>query len=295
MNDFLHAYLPLFNIFLINSGLALSQYIVLRAGVESFATPAMAGIGAYTAVVLAIDHGVPVGMAIALAGVAGALVGGLLSIPLARLRSTFQAIATIAFVQIVVSLILYADSFTKGALGINGIPRIVDTDVLLLYLIVVVVVILVVNRTSIGRAFDAIRQEETVAVALGISVVKYHALAFVMSGVIAAVGGALMAFNTYSIAPDQFGFSLLVTVITAVVLGGRHSVVGPIVGAAALAVLPEIARPLADQRMLIYGITLVLIIIYLPRGIADSLLGLWQSRRTSRRAVQAAAKAGGQP
>lgn len=288
MSDFFYAYLPLFNIFLLNCGLSFSQYIVLRAGVESFATPAIAGIGAYTAVILSMQYGVPVGLAIVGAGIFGALVGGLLSIPLARLRSTFQAIATIAFVQIVVSLILYAEPLTGGAMGVNGIPQAIGSIELLVFVVLVVGAILVINRTSIGRAFNAIRQDETVAVALGISVVKYHALAFVMSGIIAAIGGAMLAFNTHSIAPEQFGFPLLVTVLTAVVLGGRSSVLGPIVGSAVLAILPEIARPLADQRMLIYGITLVVIIIYLPRGIADTLIANWHVRRANKMSAVAA-------
>ena len=91
------------------------------------------------------------------------------------------------------------------------------------------------------------------AVALGISVVRYHALAFTLSGAIAGFTGGLYAFNRFSLVPDQFGFSMLVASLAAVVLGGRISVLGPVVGTAVLAVLPELARSFAEQRYLLHG------------------------------------------
>lgn len=279
MNDFIVAYKPLFDIALLSCGLAFSQYVVLRAGVESFATAAFAALGAYTAAILVTRSGVSMPLAIAAGTLIGALAGGLLSIPLARLRGFFQAIATIAFVQIVVSLILYAEPLTGGALGINGIPQLVGTGALAGYLALVVALLAVINRSGVGRAFDAVRQDETAAVALGISVMKYHTLAFVLSGAIAGAGGGMLALNTYSIHAEQFGFPLLVAALAAVVLGGRTSVWGPIVGAVVLAALPELARPLAEQRLLVYGLILIVIIIYLPRGIVDTLIARWKARR----------------
>jgi len=282
VNDLFAAYKPLFDITLLSCGLAFSQYVVLRAGVESFATAAFAAIGAYFAAILVTKWGAAAPVAVLAACALGAVAGGLLSIPLARLRSVFQAIATIAFVQIVVSLILYAEPVTGGALGINGIPQLVGTLGLLLYLAIVVALMTVINRSGIGRAFDALRQDETVAVALGISVIKYHALAFILSGAIAGAGGGMLALNTFSIHAEQFGFPLLVAALAAVVLGGRTSVLGPIVGAALLAILPEIARPLAEQRLLVYGLILIVIIIYLPRGIVDTLAARWIAWRAVR-------------
>lgn len=281
MSELFIAYRPLFDITLLSCGLAFSQYIVLRAGVESFATAAFAALGAYTAAILVTRSGTWMLPAIGAATLVGALAGGLLSIPLARLRGFFQAIATIAFVQIVVSLILYAEPLTGGALGINGIPRLVGTGTLALYVGGVIAMLAVLNRTGVGRAFNAIRQDETAAVALGISVMKYHTLAFVLSGAIAGAGGGMLALNTYSINAEQFGFSLLVAALAAVVLGGRTSVWGPVVGAVVLAALPELARPLAEQRLLVYGAILIVIIIYLPRGIVDTLIARHRARRAA--------------
>ena len=147
-----------FDLILLNCGLALSQYIVLRAGVFSVATPALASIGAYTAGILTLrtDAGALVGIAAAAA--MGTAIAVILSVPLARLRGVFQAIATVAFSQIVLSLALYATELTGGANGLNGIPRLIDTGALVLWMAALVYVLVSLSRSRIGYAFDAIRQ-----------------------------------------------------------------------------------------------------------------------------------------
>lgn len=285
MNDFVLSYLPLFNIMLINALPAYSQYIALRAGTESFATAGFASLGAYAAAIAAIRYGLNPAVGIALAGLLGGLAGAALSLPLARLRGVFQAIATIAFVQIVASLALYSDGLTGGALGMNAIPKAVDTPHIVILVGLTMLLLTIINRSSIGRAFDAIRQDETVAVALGVSVMFYQSFAFMLSGVLAGIGGALLAYYTHSIVPHQFGFPLLVTIISAVLLGGRSSIFGPLVGVAVLAFLPEIARPLASQRLLVYGLILVVVIIYMPLGIVDTAIERWRRHRSSRQSA----------
>ncbi|MFA5487601.1 MAG: branched-chain amino acid ABC transporter permease [Candidimonas sp.] len=281
MIDFFITYRPVLDQILIVTGLAFSQYIALRAGVFSLAPAGFAALGAYTGAVLHMTYGWPVWLALICSTLMGVLAGALLSVPLARLRGVFQAIATLAFVQIIVSLSLYAESITGGAVGINGIPAVIKTPHLLAFFAVVTVFTLIMNRYAVGRAFDAIRQEETVAVALGISVVKYQALSFAISGGVAGLSGGLLAFNTYSITPEQFGFPMLILAIAAVVLGGRVSVWGPIVGAFILTSIPEIARPLAQQRLLVNGILLMLIIAYMPMGIVDTFRRYLAGRRQS--------------
>ena len=156
-------------------------------------------------------------------------------------------------VQIILSVALYADDITGGANGLNGIPRLVGTPALLLFIGICIYGLWSLGRGRVGAAFDTIRQDETVAVSLGISVRYYQTLAFALSGVIAGMTGALMACHNHSIVPEEFGFDMLTAVLAYVVLGGRQSVAGPIVGAVALSLLPEIARPLADNRMIFLG------------------------------------------
>jgi branched-chain amino acid transport system permease protein len=174
MTDFIAGYLPLFNLVILNCGLALSQYVVLRAGVFSVATAGLGSIGAYTAGILILSYGVPTLVAVILGALVGMIAALILSLPLARLRGVFQAIATVAMVQIILSITLYADDITGGANGLNGLPRLVGTPALVLFIAVCIYVLYSLGRGRVGSAFDAIRQDETVAVPLGIAVRRHR-------------------------------------------------------------------------------------------------------------------------
>ena len=279
MSDFLNTYHHLFNVFLIGSGYALSQWVVMRAGVFSVATAGMASIGAYAAAILTTRMGWHYLASLAAALVLGAAVGLLLSWPLARLRGVFQAIATLAFVQVVMAFALYSDNLTGGAMGLNAIPTLVGTVETLIALVLVVYLMTAISATRLGRAFEAIRQNEAVASSLGVSVNFHQALAFAISGAIAGLFGGLEAFQSFTLFPATFGFPAVIAALSYVVLGGRRSVAGPIVGAAILLALPEISRPLADYRMALYGAILMLVIAFLPRGIVDTGLLALRRRR----------------
>ena len=279
MSQTIAGYLPLFDLYLIHLGLAFSQYIVLRAGVFCLATAAFAAIGAYTAGIFAVKLGLPPLVGLAAGTLTGMGAAVFLSIPLARLRGVYQAIATVAFIQIVVSLNLYSESLTGGAMGLNGIPKTIGTFWLLVAAVGATYLIWAIEKGRIGRAFNAIRQDEAVAASLGISITWHQALAFAISGALAGLFGGLEAYHAYALDPNQFGFHLLITVLSYVILGGRNSVLGPLIGTAILIILPELARPLAENRMIIYGIMLILVINYLPKGIADTLISLVRARR----------------
>lgn len=282
MSEFLATYHHLFNVFLIGSGYALSQWVVMRAGVFSVATAGMASIGAYGAALLTMRWGWHYLASLVAASLLGAAVGLLLSWPLARLRGVFQAIATLAFVQVVMAVALYADPLTGGAMGLNAIPNLVGTTETLVVLLLVVYLMTAISATRLGRAFEAIRQNEAVASSLGVSVNFIQALAFALSGAIAGVFGALEAFQSYTLFPATFGFPAVIAALSYVVLGGRRSVAGPIVGAAILLALPEISRPLADYRMALYGAILMLVIAFMPRGMVDTGLLALRRRRLAR-------------
>lgn len=277
--DFLLGWKPLAELMLLNCLLGLSQYIVLRAGVFSVATAGIAAIGAYTAALLHTRAGVPALVALAAAVVLGIAVSLVLSLPLARLRGVYQAIATLAFVQIVLSLNLAATDFTGGAVGLNGIPKSVGFWTLLVCTGLVLVLLDAAGRTSLGRAFDAVRQDETVAVALGIHVARTHAIAFGLSGAIAGLAGGLLAFHSYSLTPEEFGFGMLVAALAFVVLGGHLTPWGAVAGAVVLTALPEVARPLAEQRMLLHGGLLIVVITFMQHGMVDSLRLAWHDMR----------------
>lgn len=293
MTEFFIAYRPLIDLFLLHSGFALGQYIVLRAGVFSVANAGLTAIGAYMSAWLTLRAGVHPALAVVAGTVAGTLVALLLSWPLARLRGVYQAIATLAFVQVVLSLNIFSERITGGAMGMSGIPKVVSTWTLLISLIVTLYIMWAIGRTRLGRAFDAIRQDETVAASLGTSVRYYQSIAFAISGAIAGYFGAMEAFNTYTIEPHRFGFDFLVAALSYVVLGGRRSIWGPVVGAAVLIALPELARPLAEYRTLVYGLIMIVVMAYLPRGVYDTFVEYLYRRRMARVDLAHSGKAGG--
>lgn len=271
MIDILTAYRSLLDLVLINAILAFSQYVVLRAGVFSIATAGFAAIGAYAAANGVVSWGWPAPVGVITAVALSTLAALLIALPLARLRGVFQAIATLAFVQLVLSVTQNATSLTGGALSMNGLPRWANTSTLLAAVILAFYMLHALGQSWIGRAFDTIRQDETVAASLGIDVARIHLLAFALSGALAGLGGALDAYHSYSITPDAFGFRLLVACLTFVVLGGRVSPLGPLVGAIVLTTLPEIARPFRDYALLVHGALLIAAITWLPDGIVDTV------------------------
>lgn len=283
MMNLIYTYQPLFDYFLLAVGFAFSQQMVLRAGVFSIGSAGFACIGAYAVGILVKNHGLHPLIALALATVIGCVGGLLLSVPLARLRGVFQAIATLAFVQIIVSLCLYFDGITGGPQGFNNIPKLVGTEHLLLAVVVTVYFMYVISRSSIGRAFDALRQDETVGATLGISIRKYHMIAFVLSGALAGFYGGMQSLYTYSIEPEMFGFAFLVAALTYIILGGRGTVTGPIIGAAIMSLLPELARPLADNRQFFQGVLMMVMVAFMPHGVFDGFVLYMRKRRAAAR------------
>jgi branched-chain amino acid transport system permease protein len=279
MMTFFYTYKPLLDLVLFNTLLAFSQYVALRAGVFSMGTAAFAALGAYAGALLTTKLEVHplIGIVVALA--IGAAAGALVAVPLARLRGVFQALATIALVQLILSGTTNWVSLTNGALGVNSIPNFVGTLGLLVTAAVVIYFMAVIGHSSIGRAWDVIREDETVAVALGISVRKHHMIAFILSGTIGALAGAMHAYNSYSITPNEYGFGMVVAVLAMVVLGGRVSIWGPPVGALILTVLPELFRAFAEYRAAVQGAMLMVSIIFLPRGVADTIITKFRAYR----------------
>jgi len=287
--DQILGYRPLFDLFLLHLGFAYSQYIVLRAGAFSIGNVGLSAIGAYTTAILTVQFGLPMPVTLLAGALIGLLFGVLLALPLARLRGVYQAIASLAFVQIVLSTNLYAENITGGAMGYSGIPKLAGTGTLLCFVVATIYVIWAVSRSRIGRAFDAVREDEGMAVSLGINVPRTQTIAYAMSGVIAGLFGGLEALHSYAVEPNQFGFHLIIVIMSYVVLGGRRSVWGPLVGVALLIALPEISRPLADARIMIYGLILMAVMNFMPRGIVDTLIAR-RARRKARKPAPATLK-----
>ncbi len=282
MIDYLLSYHSVLDHILIYALLASSQAIVLRAGTFSIGTVAYAAVGAYTTAILTTKYSWNPMLAIFAGAVLAGITSGVMAFPLGRLRGIFQAVATLALVQVVVTIAINWDGVTNGALGINGIPKAVSTGWLIACVGIVILMVRQLGRYRLGRAMDVIREDETLAVSLGISVAYHQRLAMIMSGLLAGLAGGLHACVSYAVTPEEFGFHMLVQVLAMAVLGGTLSAWGPLVGATVLVVLPEAFRVFAEYRNVVQGAWLIVIMIYLPRGIADTISTWRHDRRVER-------------
>jgi len=250
-----------------NALLALSIYLTLSCGMLAMANAAFMGIGAYTSSILTMNYGWPFPLAIAAGMAAPALVAFIIGRPTLRLSGVYLAMATLAFGEVVRLCILRAEGLTGGALGLNGIPQLTQWWHVLLALAAVLFVIARLRRSKIGRAFEAIKEDETAAGLMGIDVNGHKMLAFVLGAAIAGLAGTLNAHLTFFIGPQEYGFDRGVEILTMTILGGINSLFGPVIGAFIITLLPELLRGLQDYRGVFNGLILVVIVLFLPKGL----------------------------
>ena len=261
-------------------------------------------MGAFTGVTAAIAlqdtvPSAPLRMAIALAvGAAfAALAGFLIGIPVLRLNGDYLAIVTLAFGEIIKSIFnnLYVGVDSKGLhlsllsdktnlaeggkliiagpMGIGGIQKISTfTAGFVLVMITLIVVFHLVNSRA-GRAIMAIRDNRIAAESVGVNVTKYKMMAFVTSAALAGAAGSLFAMNYSTIVANKFDFNTSILVLVFVVLGGLGNMLGSIIAAAALTILPEALRQFSDYRMLVYAIVLILVMLATNNPTLKSFFG----------------------
>jgi branched-chain amino acid transport system permease protein len=263
--------------------LALSLTLVSgSAGVISFGQAALLALGAYASALLVTDLGAPTVLSIPLAGFIASGLGLLLVLPALRLRGHYIAIATLAIGEIVSLTILNWEGLTGGAMGLTGIPPISlfgheiysARGVYWLCLVVVLALALLQTRflsSHFGRTLRAVREDEVAARTYGVRVDRYKALAFAFGGFGAGVSGAISAHLYSYINHQTFDAQLSLLALTMVILGGMGNVVGAILGAVALVGLPELFRVTAEYRILIYGLTLLLLIRFRPQGVLGAV------------------------
>ncbi|HNX31789.1 MAG TPA: branched-chain amino acid ABC transporter permease [Holophaga sp.] len=250
--------------------------IVGYAGQISLGHAAFFGIGAYSAALLSTQAGLSFWSALPIVLLICALCGLLLGLPSLRLKQDFLAITTIGINFIVQAVFLYVPFF-GGALGISGIPRIRFLGEALkgpsfLYLCLACLALVMAicwffTRIFAGLACFALREEESAATSMGISPVRFKLLAFMLGTVFAGLGGSLYAHYMRFVSAEDFSFPLSITFMSMLVLGGMGTLLGPLVGALILGALPEVFRPLAEFRILFYGLMLLLMIRFQPGGI----------------------------
>ena len=287
-NDY---YFTLLNIIGIHALLVVGLNLLLGyAGQISLGHAAFFGLGAYTSGILTATYSVnpwlalPVGLLVA--GVAAFLVG----VPALKLRGYYLAMATLGFGIIVYIVFNQTQELTGGPSGLSGIPSLSvggfsfdspDRLFLLIWVILGVILLLSANLVDsrLGRAVRALHESEPAAQSLGVNTSRAKLLIFVWSALYAALAGSLYAHTLNFVAPSSFTFMFSIKLVTMVIVGGMASIWGSLLGAAVLTILPELLVVFHDYEIIIFGAILMVVMIFLPRGLVRGILDLWELRR----------------
>jgi len=279
--------------------LAVSVDIIYGyAGQLNLGQAAFYAIGAYTAALLMLRLHVSYWLAMPAAGLAAAVFGVLLGVPTLRLRGLYLGIATMGFSEMIRLILLSWDSFTRGPMGLPGIPSPTIGPIaieskagfyylILAYLLLTIFCVRRLVNSRVGKAWMAIREDETAALAMGIDLAKYKVMAFTLGAFFAGVAGSFFAVYISFIAPDSFKMMESYLIFAMPAIGGMGTTLGPLLGAVIIYVLPEVTRAFAEYRMLWVGALLALVMIINPRGILGGLEPLIEAYRKRRKPTSA--------
>jgi len=263
------------------------------SGQISLGHAAFYAIGAYGSAILETRYGVPVVIAWPAAVALGMLLALLISLPVVRLRGHYLAMATLAFGLIVETLLSQGGRFTGGHDGIIIPVTQLLGDAIQAYLAYAVVMAALIAHwllrsltgSTVGRALRALRDDPDGAASLGIPVARYRTLTVVVAGGLAALAGVFYAHIAQVITPEVFGFSTSIQILMMVVIGGMGHRFGGVLGAAAVLIIPELLYGLAEYRNLAFALLILIVLVFLPRGIAGlpwTLRSLYRRARNSR-------------
>ena len=294
--------------YLIDVGTLVLVYVMLGfglnivvgfAGLLDLGYAAFFAIGAYTTAYLMVNNHMSFWLTVPIAAcftaVSGIIIGG----PTLRMRSDYLAIVTLGFGEIV-RIAATNFTFTGGPEGIYDMPHatigafVLRTPAALYFLgmafaLVVLVGSYNLSRSRLGRAWLAIREDEAAAQAAGIHPVYFKLLAYVLGAIFAGAAGSFFAVKLTAINPSSFTFIQSVTILMVIILGGRGSLPGVILGAAVIIILPEVLRAFDQVRMLAFGIGLIVLMLLRPQGLWPSRYGRIEAREVALSEAEAAA------
>lgn len=247
-------------------------------GLLSVGHIAFLGLGAYTSALLSLNFGITPLVCMVASGLVAALFSFLLGKITLRVRGAYFVIMTTAYCEIIKLIMNNSHEVTNGPMGLRGVPNVMlfglelKSKVSYYYfgLILVIITVYVCKRvvdSKYGRAFKAIREHEHTAASVGISFSKYGMIAAVIAGFFAGIAGSYYVHYTNYISPDIFGWSYTTTMLLMLVIGGKGTIAGPIVGSILFSFVPELLRQYDKLRLPLYGIILMVSILLMPDGI----------------------------
>lgn len=269
LQDFWATYRSTLAFAIVNSFLALSTYAVLSAGILSFATVTYAAFGGFLGARMVMATGIDPMLALPAAAAAGAILSYVVALIFLRLESHWMALASLALILITRVVVINMPNVTGGVNGMS-VPLTVSLGMLGVLLALGALVFWRLSVSWYGIAAQSVREDTAVASSLGISPRKIQTIAFVISGAVGGLGGMLLAGVLQFISPDTYFVNIAFTMIAGVVLGGSYHWTGVIIGAALFTALPVIAQAIIPEfQDVANGIVLLLIMIFLPRGLVD--------------------------
>jgi branched-chain amino acid transport system permease protein len=289
-------YLHMFVMSEIYAVLAMSLALIVGfSGQVSMGHAAFYGVGAYASALISLKSGLPFWVTIWCAGAVAGLLSFVIGKMVLRLRGHFLAITT-AFFGVLVTLILNNwIELTNGPMGVPGIPRPspislpgltlsfeTRADYYYLGLVFVGLVAFLLYRlvnSRIGDALIAIRENEELARSIGVDAMAYKVFAFTLGGALAGMAGSFYAHYILFISPVTFTIAESINLLVMIIFGGMTTLFGPVFGAVALTLLPEFLRMAGSLRLVIYGVALVIFIIWLPLGVWGTIKSKWMERR----------------
>jgi len=271
-------------------GLGLNIVVGL-AGLLDLGYIAFYGVGAYTYALMSLHFGFSFWVCLPIAAVLASIAGCIIGYPTLRMRGDYLAIVTLGFGEIVRLILNNWMELTNGPNGILSIPRPEIFGMSLkslssLYYVILVIAVFTIlavyrlNYSRIGRAWEAIREDETAAELMGVNTFLLKLLAYAMGASFAGFAGAFFAARMRFVGPESFSFLESAMVLAMVVLGGMGSIPGVILGVLALVALPEVFREFELYRMLVFGGVMTLMMLIRPAGI-------WPAKRVGRRSEEA--------
>ena len=275
--------------------LAFSVQLALRAGVFSFAGVGFFGLGGYATAIMAL-RGVPAPLAVLIVTLASIVPGYLLAMLLARLRDLYLGMATIAFTLMIgVFASNGKESITGGPVGLFSIPYWASFPAMLGILVVAAFLMFRLERRNFGRGLAALRENQDLALSVGIDVLKQRRFIFTLGTLLGALSGSLFVLMMTAIDPETASFRLVVSTLTMVILGGVGTWVGPVAGAFIVVWLPVYLGPLEKWSDFIYGLIVVVIAMFAPDGLVAVVKRAWERLRRKSPATTAAMGKAGQP
>ncbi len=269
------------------------------AGQLSLAHGGLFGIGAYSYAILAGKLSLSFWLAFPLGGLAAGLTGFLIGVPSLRLKGAYFVIITLGFNIILVSVIEHLNELTGGVVGLVGIPapskihlfflnldfssKTAQYYLILFFLLVFWTVMVSIRNSLWGRSLVSIKEDEELCRSLGIDTMKRKVWTFVLSSILAGLGGGLYASTMGILTPQDASFHVGFDALVFLTVGGIGTIIGTILGPALMIVISELMQSMVEVRLLVNGLALIVLIIFMPQGVVGGTVALWKRYRGNSR------------